>query len=90
MSMTRDELIRLAVECHWRQGTMDYLERGLKCIYPGDSDSADPTVNLWDMGTGHSIHVGHCQLSALHSRRHPWIIGPFSGKFLSLKTQRIW
>ena len=88
--MTRDELINLAVECHWRRGTLDYLERGLKSIYPGDSDSPDPTVNLWDMGTGHSKHIGYCPLSELRSINRPWIIGPFSGKFFSLKSQRIW
>ena len=89
--MTRDELINLAVSCHWRRGPLDYLERGLRCIYPGDADPAgNQTVNLWDMGTGFSKHIGHCQLSELRSLNRPWIIGPFSGKFFSLKSMRIW
>jgi hypothetical protein len=90
-SMNREDLIRLAVECHWRRGTLDYLERGLWCIYPGEDDpDGNQTVHLWDMGTGHSKHVGNCQLLELGSVNRPWIIGPFSGKFFSLKSLRIW
>lgn len=91
MKMTREALINLAVSCHWRRGTLDYLERGLWCIYPGDADPAgNQTVNLWDMGTGFSVHRGYCPLSELRTLNRPWIIGPFSGKFFSLKNQRFW
>jgi hypothetical protein len=90
--MTRDALIALAVECHWRRTTADYLERGLWCIYPGEEDPAgNQTVNLWSNTHGYPAKlVGHCQLDALKSINRPWIIGPFSGKYFSLKSQRVW
>ena len=74
------------------QGICDYLERGLWCIYPGDPDPAgNQTVNLWSNTHGYPAKlVGHCQLDALKSINRPWIIGPFSGKFFSLKSQRVW
>ena len=89
--MTRNELIKLAVGCHWYLA-LDFLERQQWCIYPGDANPGlNQTVNLWDGEVGISMkHVGHCQLSELRSGRRPWIIGPFSGKFFSLKSMRIW
>jgi len=96
--MTRDALIKLAVECHWRWGDGEYLERGLAAINPGDDPNLDTwreghiieeTVFLWDARESFPAKlVGTCLLSDLRSHRHPWIIGPFSGKFFSLKTQR--
>ena len=97
-SMTRNALIKLAMECHWRLHGDDYLVRGLMSIYPGDDPARivegytpDETVYLRD-GRQSMLAppAGRCLLSDLRSRRHPWIIGPFSGKFFSLKTQRIW
>ena len=100
--MKRDELIRLAVECYWHLTTSGYLERGLVMIYPGD----DPDPTLWQAGVDHvmdeTVHlwdsrrgfpgdlIGSCLLSDLSSINRPWIIGPFNGKFFSLKSQRIW
>jgi hypothetical protein len=101
--MTRDELIKLAVECHWTMMVHGYLKRGLVMIYPGD----DPDPKVWREGADHIMdetvhirdarktgwpgnHVGSCPLSELRSINRPWIIGPFDGKFFSLKSQRIW
>lgn len=85
--MTRDELIKLAQECHWRRTLYDFLERGLLSIYPGAIGAPDPNVTLWSSEDG---TIGDCPLSQLRSINRPWIIGPFSGKFFSLKSQRIW
>ena len=84
--MTRDALIKLAVECHWYRTPLDDLNRGLITIYPGEND--EDTINLWDARAGYPAKQYSCPLPKLRSRRHPWIIGPFSGKFFSLKTQR--
>ena len=99
-TMTRDELIVLAVSCHWHLTASTWLRRGLVDIYPGDDPDptrwkeghiTDEKAMLWDGRQQFPAkHVGSCQLSDLHFRRHPWIIGPFSGKFFSLKTQRLW
>jgi hypothetical protein len=102
--MIRSELINLAVKCHWRRGTLDYLERGLWCIYPGSGEpdveqveqveqmeQMEQVVRLWDGGAGVPMKdMGSCVLSELKSINRPWIIGPFNGKFFSLKSMRIW
>ena len=99
--MTRDELIKLAIECRWYLTPGGYLHRGLIDIYPGD----DPDPAVWQEGEGHvmdeTVHlrdarkgfpgdlVGSCLLSDFHHLNRPWIIGPFNGKFFSLKSQKI-
>ncbi len=91
--MTRDELIKLAVECGWRSFPKRYLWKGLLTIYVGMSDSGENQILcLWDRReSGYPAkHLGDCLLSDLRSINRPWIIGPFSGKFFSLKSQRFW
>ena len=101
--MTRDDLIKLAEECHWRLDAGGILQRGLVTLYPGDDPDPsvwqagvdhimDETVRLWDARQGFpGKYAGSCLLADLHGKGgRPWIIGPFGGKFFSLKSQKIW
>jgi hypothetical protein len=88
--MTRDDLIKLAVKCHWHRGTLDYLERGLWSIFPGHDDSSDSVAVLRQSDGIRGLYFGSCPLSKMVSVNRPWIIGPFKGKFFSLKSQRFW
>lgn len=100
--MTRGELIKMAEECHWSLDAGGNLQRGLITLYPGDDpDPAcwqdgekhimDNTVRLWDARRVYpGKYIGPCPLSQLQSAHRLWIIGPFNGKFFSLKSQRLW
>lgn len=85
--MTRTELIDLAVKYGWQSKTsIPLLLRGHISIYPGDQNPAgNQTIYLYEHRQN---NTASCLLSDLQTGTRPWIIGPFGGKFFSLKSQR--